>query len=67
MHSGGSGLLANGDDYFLYIDLHKEADIKESINYNDKIVDRNHFQWETPKVKLKLLQNVHQEFYSIEW
>ncbi|MFC4559736.1 DEAD/DEAH box helicase [Virgibacillus kekensis] len=44
----GSGLLTNGNDYFLYIDLHKEADIKESINYNDKIIDRNHFQWETP-------------------
>lgn len=44
----GSGLLANGQDYFLFIDLHKEADIKESINYNDKIIDRNHFQWETP-------------------
>ncbi|ALX49643.1 DUF3427 domain-containing protein [Lentibacillus amyloliquefaciens] len=44
----GSGLLVNGKDYFLYIDLHKEADIKESINYNDKIIDRIHFQWETP-------------------
>lgn len=44
----GSGLLTNGNDYFLYIDLHKEADIKESLNYNDKIIDRNHFQWETP-------------------
>lgn len=44
----GSGLLANGKDYFLYIDLHKEADIKESINYNDKIIDREHFQGETP-------------------
>lgn len=44
----GSGLLASGNDYFLYIDLHKEADIKESINYNDKLIDRNHFQWETP-------------------
>ncbi|WP_077325322.1 DEAD/DEAH box helicase [Virgibacillus siamensis] len=44
----GSGLLANGDDYFLYIDLHKEVDVKESLNYNDKIIDRKHFQWETP-------------------
>ncbi|SDQ91939.1 DEAD/DEAH box helicase [Virgibacillus salinus] len=43
----GSGLLSNGNDYFLYIDLHKEADIKESINYNDKFIDRKHLQWET--------------------
>ncbi|WP_347861927.1 DEAD/DEAH box helicase [Salimicrobium sp. PL1-032A] len=44
----GSGLLQNGNDYFLFIDLHKEADIKESINYNDKFVSRDQFQWETP-------------------
>ncbi|SDJ37558.1 DEAD/DEAH box helicase [Salimicrobium halophilum] len=44
----GSGLLQNGNDYFLFIDLHKEAYIKESINYNDKLVSRDQFQWETP-------------------
>ncbi|SIS60066.1 DUF3427 domain-containing protein [Salimicrobium flavidum] len=44
----GSGLLQNGDDYFLFVDLHKEADIKESINYNDKLISRTQFQWETP-------------------
>ncbi|PBB06971.1 DNA repair helicase [Salimicrobium humidisoli] len=44
----GSGLLQNGNDYFLFIDLHKEADIKESINYNDKLISRTQFQWETP-------------------
>ncbi|WP_431801234.1 DUF3427 domain-containing protein [Halobacillus andaensis] len=43
----GSGLLANGNDFFLFVDLHKEADIKESIKYNDKIIDHQHFQWET--------------------
>ncbi|RSL33998.1 DUF3427 domain-containing protein [Salibacterium salarium] len=44
----GSGLLVNGNDYFLFIDLHKEAEIKESINYNDQFIDEQHFQWETP-------------------
>ncbi|MFC0560925.1 DEAD/DEAH box helicase [Halalkalibacter alkalisediminis] len=44
----GSGLLANGNDYFLFIDLHKEEDIKESINYKDKFIDQNFFQWQTP-------------------
>ncbi|ALC83083.1 MULTISPECIES: DEAD/DEAH box helicase [Bacillus] len=44
----GSGLLTNGNDFFLFIDLHKEEDIKESINYNDQFLDEQTFQWETP-------------------
>ncbi|SDK47244.1 DEAD/DEAH box helicase [Sediminibacillus albus] len=44
----GSGLLVNGNDFFLFIDLHKEEDIKDSINYNDKFLDQNYFQWESP-------------------
>ncbi|GAA0179060.1 DUF3427 domain-containing protein [Clostridium sediminicola] len=44
----GSGLLVNGNDYFLFIDLHKEADVKESINYNDKFISNEIFQWQTP-------------------
>ncbi|SHH74391.1 DEAD/DEAH box helicase [Clostridium grantii] len=44
----GSGLLTNGNEYFLFIDLHKEADIKESINYEDKFLNRQEFQWQTP-------------------
>ena len=44
----GSGLIANGKEYFLFIDLHKESDIKESINYDDKFLDSNFFQWQTP-------------------
>jgi hypothetical protein len=44
----GSGLITNGNDYFLYIDLHKEEDIKESINYKDKFLDRGYFQWQSP-------------------
>jgi superfamily II DNA or RNA helicase/HKD family nuclease len=44
----GSGLLTNGKDYFLYIDLHKEADIEERLDYKDEIKDTRHFQWQTP-------------------
>ena len=44
----GSGLLTNGNDYFLFIDLHKEEDIKESINYKDKFIEARYFQWQTP-------------------
>jgi len=44
----GSGLVANGKDYFLFIDLHKDEDIKESINYQDKFINTKHFQWQSP-------------------
>ncbi|NEZ47754.1 DUF3427 domain-containing protein [Clostridium niameyense] len=44
----GSGLLANGREYFLFIDLHKGENIKESINYKDKFIDRRNFQWQSP-------------------
>lgn len=50
MHSSfrGSGLVTNGKEYFLFIDLHKEEDIKESINYKDKFINNKIFQWQTP-------------------
>ena len=44
----GSGLLRNGNDLFLFIDLHKEENIKDSLKYNDKFIDQRYFQWETP-------------------
>lgn len=44
----GSGLVTNGKEYFLFIDLHKEEDIKESINYKDKFINNKIFQWQTP-------------------
>ncbi|GAA0076044.1 DUF3427 domain-containing protein [Clostridium sp. CTA-5] len=44
----GSGLITNGKEYFLFVDLHKEDGIKESINYKDKFIDRRYFQWQTP-------------------
>ena len=43
----GSGLLANGNEYFLFIDLHKEDDVKESINYKDKFINPHEFQWQS--------------------
>ena len=44
----GSGLITNSNDYFLFIDLHKDEDIKESINYQDMFIDPKHFQWQSP-------------------
>ena len=42
----GSGLMANGKEYFLFVDLNKDEDIKESINYKDEFLSRSLFQWE---------------------
>ncbi|MBX7403621.1 DEAD/DEAH box helicase [Clostridium chauvoei] len=44
----GSGLITNGREYFLFVDLHKEKSIKESINYKDEFIDNKNFQWQTP-------------------
>ncbi|GAA3648829.1 DEAD/DEAH box helicase [Asaccharospora irregularis] len=44
----GSGLLTNGNEYFLFIDLHKERGIDERINYKDKFLDQSYFQWQSP-------------------
>ncbi|MBU3181173.1 DEAD/DEAH box helicase [Clostridium psychrophilum] len=44
----GLGLIVNGNEYFIFVDLHKEEDIKESINYKDKFIDSKYFQWQSP-------------------
>lgn len=44
----GSGLLTYENNYFLFVDLHKESDIKESINYKDQFISRKYFQWQSP-------------------
>ncbi len=44
----GSGLIVSGNDYFLFVDLHKNEDIKSTINYKDRFIDRETFQWESP-------------------
>jgi hypothetical protein len=44
----GQGLLRNNKDYFLFMDLNKDSTVKESINYENKILDMNFIQWQTP-------------------
>lgn len=44
----GAGLVANGNEYFLFVDLHKEEGIDENINYKDEFIDKKYFQWQTP-------------------
>ena len=45
----GQGLLTSAKpDYFIFVNLHKNADIKESINYKDKFISPGVFQWQSP-------------------
>ena len=44
----GQGLLTDHNNYFLYVDLKKDENIKESINYKDRFLSPKRFQWETP-------------------
>lgn len=44
----GSGLITNGSEYFLFVDLHKGDTVKESINYKDEFINSKNFQWQTP-------------------
>lgn len=44
----GSGLITSGKEYFMFVNLHKNADVKESINYKDLFLTSKVFQWESP-------------------
>ena len=45
----GSGLLTSAKpQYFIFVDLYKADDIREEINYHDKFISPNVFQWQSP-------------------
>ena len=45
----GSGLITSDKpNYYLFVNLHKDADVKESINYKDKFITQNAFIWQSP-------------------
>ena len=45
----GSGLLTSAKpQYFIFVDLYKADDIREEINYHDKFISANVFQWQSP-------------------
>lgn len=41
----GTGVLREGQDFFFFIDLHKE---EGAIEYNDKFISASQFQWDSP-------------------
>jgi superfamily II DNA or RNA helicase len=44
----GQGLITYENDFFIFVDLHKDQDIKASINYKDQFINPSMFQWESP-------------------
>lgn len=45
----GEGLLGLvKPDYLIFVNLHKDADIDEAINYKDKFISPGVFQWQSP-------------------
>jgi len=44
----GQGLITDNGRMYIFVDLHKEVDVKESINYQDRFLSRTQFQWESP-------------------
>lgn len=45
----GQGLLTSAKpDYYIFVNLHKNSDIKESINYKDRFISQSVFQWQSP-------------------
>lgn len=42
----GSGVWSYGNHIYLFVDLHKE-DVKESIDYKDKILSKKQMQWQS--------------------
>jgi len=44
----GQGLITDEKNMYIFVDLHKEVDIRESINYKDSFLSRYQFQWESP-------------------
>jgi len=41
----GTGVLREGDDFFFFVDLHKE---EGAIEYKDKFINHKKFQWDSP-------------------
>lgn len=45
----GQGLItAVKSDYLMFVDLYKDEGIKESVNYDDRLLSADVFQWQSP-------------------
>lgn len=45
----GQGLItAVNSDYLLFVDLYKKEGLKESVNYDDRLLSPDTFQWQSP-------------------
>lgn len=41
------GVAQAGNDYVLFVNLHKNESIEDQLNYQDYFIDKNHFHWQS--------------------
>ncbi len=63
----GNGLITNcKPDYFIFVDLYKDENIREEINYKDKFKTRKEFQWQSPNDSIKERGSGYEIIHNIE-
>ncbi|VWX35298.1 DUF3427 domain-containing protein [Exiguobacterium oxidotolerans] len=52
-HQEGSwreGVAQAGEDYVLFVNLHKNESIEDQLNYQDYFIDKKHFHWQSQSI-----------------
>ncbi|QNR19578.1 DUF3427 domain-containing protein [Exiguobacterium sp. Helios] len=44
------GVAQAGDDYVLFVNLHKNESIEDQLNYQDYFIDKDHFHWQSQSI-----------------
>lgn len=62
---GMGGLKTNGDDWYMFVGMEKEEDIKESMNHENEFIGRDIFVWQSAssttlesEIGQKLINNI---------
>ena len=63
----GNGLNTNcKSDYFIFVDLYKDENIREEINYKDKFLTPREFQWQSPNKSCQAKGTGYKVIHNIE-
>ena len=63
----GEGLNTNLEtDYFIFVDLYKDENIREEINYDDKFLTRKEMQWQSPNDSVRSKGSGFKVIHNIE-
>lgn len=44
------GVAQAGNDYVLFVNLHKNESIEDQLNYQDYFIDKDHFHWQSQSI-----------------